>query len=64
MHLVNSFSVLSPEHSAYLDLLIEILNHVMAEDVYPAEVASLDYSISVSSKGGLIIKVRQRLSFV
>lgn len=57
MHLINSCSVLSPEHSAYLDLMIEILNHVMAEKVYSAEIASLDYSVTTSSKGGLIIKV-------
>ena len=57
MHLINSVSVSSPENFAYLDLLIGVLKHEMAEDVYHADAASLTYGLSASSRGGLIIKV-------
>ena len=57
MHLINSFAVLSPGNSAYLDLMINILKREMAEDVYHADAASLLHSVSTSPKGGLVIKV-------
>ncbi|CAK8685332.1 unnamed protein product [Clavelina lepadiformis] len=57
VHLINPYATSSPKHFAFLDILISILDHNMAEVVYDAGAASLSYSIKASCRGGLIISV-------
>ncbi|XP_065906248.1 nardilysin-like [Dysidea avara] len=56
LHFITPLPSYSPEGSALLDLMIEVLLHNVAEVGYQAEVAQLSYSL-VAEKSGLVMKL-------
>lgn len=54
LHLVSPVSKQTPENAAMIDILINIIKQSLAEDLYPASVAELDYGFHSGEKGMMI----------
>lgn len=56
IHLLNPLSFQSPQNTVYLELLVQLLVHNLAEVAYDADAASLTYGVEVGGYGGLILR--------
>ncbi|XP_012270804.1 nardilysin isoform X2 [Orussus abietinus] len=54
--LIFECAFVSPKHAVVLDVLIPVLKHLLAEQLYPASLAKLNHSIDVGSRS-MTIKV-------
>lgn len=53
-HLISDFYYISPQNAAMLDLFIGILKQLLAEVLYPATMAQLNYAIRTGERGILL----------